>query len=145
MSERPPLTIGFQPAFAALAEQIAGQRVGVYAGQFPAHRVFAMQAIAHIWRCATDNAIPAKRYYALTRDQALEELALVVQTAEQRLRRKPDDQARQLQLEQLTAMRWWHAQYQPQAYVLNMAFMLKYDALQALLKAEAAADGRRAA
>ncbi|MCZ4340148.1 hypothetical protein O4H52_00920 [Sphingomonadaceae bacterium G21617-S1] len=139
MVDAPPLVLqGFDCGFAALAQQIAGKRIGVYADRFSDHRIFVMLGIAEIWRAAADNTIPSQRFGRLRRDEALEELALVIETAEIRRRKAPHDAARKLQLDQLIAMRWWHAAYLPSAYFLNMALNLRYDAgrLSAAAQAE---------
>ena len=147
MTADPAMTLdGFHPEFATLAEHIAGQRVGAYAESFTKHRIFAMQAIAEIWRCATDNVMPRRPLMRLTRIEALEELAMTIEAATKRLRNRPDDRERQLQLEQLTAMRWWHSQFvapprqRPISYAYSMTFMLRYEALQRMLSHQSEAE-----
>lgn len=132
----PAMTLdGFHPEFAALADLIAGQRIGAYAESFTKHRIFTMQAIAEIWRCAADNLMPRRSLMRVTRIEALEELALTIEAATKRARNRPDDAARQLQLEQLTAMRWWHAQFNDRriSYAYSMTLTLRSEALQRML------------
>jgi hypothetical protein len=147
MTADPAMTLdGFHAEFAVLAEHIAGQRVGAYAQSFTRHRIFAMQAIAEIWRCAADNLMPRRPLMAITRIEALEELALTIEAATKRARNRPDDPERQLQLEQLTAMRWWHAQFAPPgrgpkiSYAYSMTFTLRTEALQRMLSHQAEAE-----
>lgn len=151
----PALTLdGFHPEFADLAEWIAGQRTGPIAQRFTPHRIFVAQAIAEIWRCAADTRLtPRARFMAVTRAEALDELAEQIATGERRLALKPDDPERQRVIEQLKAMRWWHAFYgQPRAYrdrdfqpapsgkvyALNMVTILRFDAATRAAQAEAA-------
>lgn len=142
----PALTLdGFHPEFADLAELMAGDRMRGYpklvaTGQMtPAaakHRIFVMNAIAEIWRCATDILPPNKALMAVHRDYCLEELAEAIEGAKQRLRRRPDDAALLALIEQLRAMRWWHGEYPVLAYALNMTCMLRHDAIQRAAQAE---------
>lgn len=151
----PPYTHdGFHPAFAALAERIVADRAAAWPAMIAAgtldnvgadRRLFIMRAIAEIWRCATDPSLtPQKRYMAVSRTECLEELARAVEAAERRLQRKPDDRGRQLQRDQLIAMRWWHGRYATKAYALNMLLMLRFDALQLQL-GDGASNERTAA
>lgn len=142
----PRLTLdGFHHEFADLAERIAHDRQRGYPAMVDRgelsesqarHRIFVMYAVAEIWRCAADNLMPQKRFHALTQAQALDELDGAIEGARKRLNRKPADPQRQLLLDQLRAMRWWHGHYKPAAYVLNMALMLRHDALRRAAQAE---------
>lgn len=135
----PTLTLdGFHPEFAAFAETMAADRARAYpakvkAGEFTqahaAHRIFVMRAIAEIWRCAADNLTPQPLYHRLTRQEALDTLDTALELAERRARRAPGNAAYQHHVDQLRAMRWWHSRFGEKAYVLNMAFMLRHDAL----------------
>lgn len=130
---------GFHVEFATLAATLADDRARGYprmieAGEIGAaearHRLFVMRAIAEIWRAATEVATPNRKLAAVTRDQCLEELAHILSGIEQRLRRRPADRTLLHRLELLRAMRWWHAQYPERAHALNLAFMVRHDALQ---------------
>lgn len=136
----PALTLdGFHCEFATLAERLADDRARGYpamieAGELTradaAHRLFVMRGIAEIWRCAADNLMPNRKLASVRRDDCLEQLAEAIQGAEKRQLRRPNDATIALLVEQLRAMRWWHAQYPGAAHGLNMTFMLRHDALR---------------
>lgn len=149
MTDQPRLTAdGFHREFADLAELMVRERERAWPDMIKAgkltqrqadHRLFVMRAIAEIWRCAADRLNPNKRFMALTRAEALDELAAALEAAEHRVRQKPTDKTRTLQRDQLAAMRWWHAHYPAGkiSYALNMLLMLPHDALQLQLGAGA--------
>lgn len=130
MTAAPALTLdGFHPEFADLAAHMAEQRV-IHADSFGERQIFVMAAIAEIWRCAANTLTPQRRLMAVTRDEALGELAAAIEVANRNLRRRPDDRLRALRLEQLRAMRWWHGDFGAAAHALNMVCMLRHRALQ---------------
>ncbi|KKC24896.1 hypothetical protein [Sphingomonas sp. SRS2] len=156
MTPAPAMTQdGFHPAFAELAEHMLRERERAWpdmvkAGKLPqgtaSHRLFVLRSIAEIWRCAADNLNPKRHFMGVTRAEALEELAVAIDAAETRCRHKPEDAQRQLQRDQLIAMRWWHARYPAgrTSYAMNMLLMVKHEANQ-LAQAAATPEQRNAA
>ncbi len=147
---QPPYTDSFRPEFAGLAEAMLRDRQIAYPklvdesaldAATAKRRLYVLRAIAEIWRCATDGLMPRPSHIRVTRDKLLEELATSIDTAERRLRHRPDDWLRQGQLAALVAMRWWHAQYPACAsYAVIMVLNLRYDGLQAMLEADRTAE-----
>lgn len=137
----PRLTLnGFNRDFAAAAERIVADRMSLWPAKVERgdmdratfeRRIFVMRAIAEIWRCAgLSDCRPQRAMLAVGRQEILDELVATIAAAEDMAMRRPGDPAARLRLEQLHAMRWWHAFYPASAYAHNMICGLVQDALK---------------
>lgn len=138
----PHLTLcGFQPDFAVVADRIVADRLRTWPAKVEREdmdqhtydrRVGIMRAVAAIWRNAgLFDMRPPKSLFIWSRQDLLGELAATLQAAEDRARRRPNDRAAAVTVDQLQAMRWWFALYAAgDTYIHNLLCGLARDAFQ---------------